>query len=340
MHSRHSSGVDPEVRQALNEINDNLKCQNESKEKEDTGKKPNWKKITDLSKRTILRLGSSAGTSDMTPAEPNPGFLEFTAVGSTANAQMLFQHVLTKKKCRAFPSKGMITALFGGMLLPLDGSQGLGFNTFGLPSTASTEASSESDLLQNRINPIDGQGITREGAEKMAETRLSLIYSFTDLCHRMKSLLCGYGLVTREDVYFTKKIRECAEIIDLLETQITRNQNRWPRFMTELGYMVTRKMLLCIESCRNVEDGLPFATRHLNFDTIWNKIELGGHIESTLPPCLENRFKSNMRLPPQDAGGGNFRGGGIDKDIPKNGRERYGRNTNRGEVVHNERTIP
>ena len=130
----------------------------------------------------------------------------------------------------------------------------------------------------------------------MANTCLSLIYSFTDVRHIMKSLLCGYGLVVREDVYFTKKIKEREEMIDLLETQITKSQNRRPYFITELGYMVTRKIMFCIESCHGGEDSLPFATHHLNFDAIWNKIKLSEHIEITLPPCLENRFTLNMRL--------------------------------------------
>ena len=115
------------------------------------------------------------GLLENAPTEPVKSMLEFTAAGSTANAHMMFSHMLKKEKCRAFPSKEMITALYGGNLLALDDAQGLGFTVFGLPSSSQAESSGEEDLLKNQINATDGQGIGKEGVEKLAVTKVSLI---------------------------------------------------------------------------------------------------------------------------------------------------------------------
>ena len=74
----------------------------------------------------------------------------------------------------------MITALYGGFLLSLDESSGLGLSVFELPSSPALEAS-EADLLRMQINAVYGQVIGKDGAEKMSKNRIALIYSFTDL---------------------------------------------------------------------------------------------------------------------------------------------------------------
>ena len=201
------------------------------------GRKPAWKKFTEVSKRAILWLSATHLTLESVPTKPANSFLEFMATGSTTNTQMLFAHMSTKKKCKAYPAKRMVTPLFGGILLPLDDSQGLGFNIFGLSSSASAEAFSEYELLQNQINAIDRQGVSKEGVERMTETRLSFVYTFTDLWHRFKSLLCGYKMITEGENYFTKMIVGCCEMIDALETKIIRIQNKRPQYMTKLVYI-------------------------------------------------------------------------------------------------------
>ena len=103
----------------------------------------------------------------------------------------------------------MITALYGDILLPLDDAQGLGFNIFGLPSISPGETVSEQDMIQQQINVTDGQGVTKDGVEKMSVTILSPIFTFTDLRHRFKSLKWSFILVTGEQAYFAKKVGEC-----------------------------------------------------------------------------------------------------------------------------------
>ena len=137
----------------------------------------------------------------------------------------------------------------------------------------------------------------------MSVTILSPIFTFTDLRHRFKSLKWSFILVTGDQAYFAKKVGECTVKADLLELQITRSQNKKVTYMTELSYMVRRKIILYIESCRDSEEGAAFAVRHLDFDDIWNKVELGENFELTLPPCLESKFKAlKQRSAPQDAG--------------------------------------
>ena len=328
--------LDPEVSQTLKEINANLQSQSESKEREELGKKPAWKKFTDVSKRTILRLSAEFASADSVPDEPSAAFLEFTAAGSTANAQMLFAHWLKTKKCVAFPTKGMITALYGGILLPLDDAQGLGFNIFGLPSMSPSEPASEQDMIRQQINVTDGQGVSKEGAERMSVTILSPIYLFSDLRHRLKSLYWCYNLITGEKAYFTKRIGECILKAESLELQIIRGQHKKTSYMTDLSFMVTKKIILYTESCRDAEDGQAFATRHLEFDDIWNKVELGENVEITLPPCLYVKLRDQKtRALPQDAG---YSGAPEDGrgGYQKRGRDNFNRNPeDRGEVSHN-----
>ena len=150
------STSDSELKHTLLEINNNLRNQHEVKEIEDIGRKPAWFKFPEITQRTILPMSSKDGTLESAPSDPAQSFLEFTAAVSTANAHMMFSHMLKKEKCRAFPSKGMVTALYGGNLLALDDTQGLGFTVFGLPSSSQTESSGEEDLLKNQINATDG----------------------------------------------------------------------------------------------------------------------------------------------------------------------------------------
>ena len=163
-------GLDPEIKHNLCEINENLRSQIERNEKDESGKKPAWKNFTDASKNLILRLSAKFGTPDSVSSEPADSFSKFAAVGSTANAQMLFAHMLSTKICRAFPTKGMVIELFGGMLLPLGDAQGLGFNVFGLPNTSAAEPLSEQEILLQQVNITDRQGISRDGPERMAVT--------------------------------------------------------------------------------------------------------------------------------------------------------------------------
>ena len=140
------------------------------------------------------------------PDNPAELLLEFTAAGSTTNAQMLFTYWLKTKKIQAYPTKGMITALHGGILLPLDDAQGLRFNMFGLPSMSPAETVPEQDMIQQQINVTDGQGVSKDGVEKMLVTILSPIFTFTDLRHRFKSLKWSSILVTGDKAYFAKKV--------------------------------------------------------------------------------------------------------------------------------------
>ena len=96
--------------------------------------------------------------------------------------------LVKNEKMPGLPHKGMITALYRGILLPLDDAQGLGLNIFGPPSTSPSEPVSEQDMIQQQINVTDGQGVSKDGVEKMLVTILSPIYTFTDLRHRFKSL--------------------------------------------------------------------------------------------------------------------------------------------------------
>ena len=144
-------------------------------------------------------------------------------------------------------------------------------------------------------------------------------------------------MITGESTYFAKKVGECMGKIDELELQIIRSQNKKASYMTELSFLVTKKIILYIESCRDAEEGKAFAVRHLEFDDIWNKVELGENFDITLPPCLESKLRKNRPLP-QDAGYGRApddgRGGNL-----KRGRENYNRNQeDRGEVAHNHKT--
>ena len=272
---------------------------------------------------------------DSIPTEPAKLFLEFTSAGSTANAQMHFAHMLSTNKCKAFPTKGMITALFGGSLLPLDDAQGLGFNIFGLPSTSVAEPLSEQEMIQQQINSTDGTGVSREGAEKMSVTTLSPIYSFTDLRHRVKSLKFCYRQITGGNNYFADKIAGCVDSVDNLETEITRAQNKRNRYITELCYVITKKIILYTESCRDAEPDEPFVVRHLNFEPIWSKVEMGENFEITLPPCLETKFKKVHLGAPQDSGYGKFQSPGGRHGV-KRGQDHYGRNQeDKGAVVHN-----
>ena len=106
--------------------------------------------------------------------------------------------------------------------------------------------------------------------------------------------------------------------------------------MTKLSYMVTKKIILYIESCRDAEEGAAFAVRHLDFDDIWNKVELGEHFELTLPQCLESKFKAlKPRAAPQDAGYGRALEEGRGSH-QKRGRDTFNRNPeDRGEIAHN-----
>ena len=291
-------------------------------------------------------MSSEDGTLENAPTEPVKSMLEFTAAGSTANAHMMFSHMLKKEKCRAFPSKGMITALYGGNLLALDDAQGLGFTVFGLPSSSQAESSGEEDLLKNQINATDGQGIGKDGVEKLAETKLSLIYNFADMRNRTNSLVASYEHITGPNSYTVKKLNECRADIINLETELTRGQNKNSRYMSEIYYTISKKLTMFTESCRDAEDDRPLVVRHLNFTRLWEKVELGESMDIALPPCLQrlfkgdNRFRNIGRHPPQDqyGGGGDYYGppGGAG-DPRKRGRPRYNENPeDKGEVVHNE----
>ena len=78
---------------------------------------------------------------------------------------------------------------------------------FGLPSSPALEAS-EADLLRMQINAVDGQGIGKDGAEKMSENRIALIYSFTDLKHRFQSLLKSYEMITGGKTFLCVRLRK------------------------------------------------------------------------------------------------------------------------------------
>ena len=100
--------------------------------------------------------------------------------------------------------------------------------------------------------------------------------------------------------------------------------------------MVTRKIILYIESCRDAEEGAAFVVHHLDFDDIWNKVELGENFELTLPLCLESKFKAlKPQAAPQDAGYGRTLGEGRGSH-QKRGRDTFNRNPeDHGEVAHN-----
>ena len=80
----------------------------------------------------------------------------------------------------------MITSLHRGNLIAIDDAQELRFTIFGLPDSSTVEASGEEDLIRNQINATDRQGIRKEGVEKLAETKLFLIYTFADMHHPHK----------------------------------------------------------------------------------------------------------------------------------------------------------
>ena len=114
--------------------------------------------------------------------------------------------------------------------------------------------------------------------------------------------------------------------------------------------MVTKKILLYTDSCRDGREGKPFAVRHLDFDNIWLKVELGEIFDITFPPCLDRKLK--VREAHQGAGyrfgggggalqdaGHRFEGGGGGGfDSNKRGREQqFKKNGNLGETVHNKK---
>ena len=123
--------------------------------------------------------------------------------------------------------------------------------------------------------------------------------------------------------------------VDNLETEITRAQNKRPRYITELCYAVIKKNILYTESCRDAIPGEPFVARHLNFELIWSKVEMGENFEITLPPCLEEKFKKVHQGAPKDAGCGKFQSPGGCHGT-KRGKEHCGRNQeDKGAAVHN-----
>ena len=79
---------------------------------------------------------------------------------------------------------------------------------------------------------------------------------------------CSYKIITGEETFFTKQIVECVEKVKILETALTRGQNKKPRYLTEVLYMVTKTILMYTESCRDALEGGPFAVRHMDFDSI------------------------------------------------------------------------
>ena len=101
-------------------------------------------------------------------------------------------------------------------------------------------------------------------------------------------------MITGEKTYFAEKVGECMVKVNALELQIIRGQNKQASYMTELSFMVTKKIILYIESCRDAEEGKASAVRHLEFDDIWNKVELGENFDITLPPCLESKLRKKQ----------------------------------------------
>ena len=191
-------------------------------------------------------------------------------------------------------------------------------------------------MLLQQVNATDSQGISRDCAERMTVTILSPVYSYLNLRHRVKSLKCSYEMITGKNNFFTKKIVECVDKIEKLENTLTRGQNKKPRFLTEVMYMVTKKLLIYIESCRDALEGEPLTIRHLNFDGIWLKVKMGKIFDITLPPCLERKFKDpkSLKGAPQDTGQ-RFKDGSGGFDSHKRGKEPlFRKNGDMGETVH------
>ena len=289
----HSTGsqLDSQLTLAMTKIADLFQQQHSDEVKTKEQKEPGWSRFTTNSKMIILRAMT---TDSLDPAEqPTESFTEFCSQRTAFNAhQHLLTYFETQGRARlAFPSQGMSSALYAGIVRAPTPGVPENLSIFFIPKKSFTTSTTNTSqhLIAQTLKSTEGQGLDTSEIKLATKQKIAIPPSYHDFLAQMENfhLLLGFIFGTNSVLY-----RQYSTVVSHIKTyeheyEECIQQTSQPWFIPKFISFVDRRIQLFLESCSTAPSVNKINFALINFDTMLQSI-IDGTFSLTLPSVIQN----------------------------------------------------